>query len=280
MQELLSDAANLPGRHRFADGHAQHPVSGNRCSRNQIPAPKRAQTLWLLTSAIRFSTVLLLAALTALLGCSLVSPVLLPDGTGADEGPVEDAEFSLADCRAHTATLLQDIAVLQRSLSQFAHSLAVSKARELRWKRAARRLQHEIAALRRPLEAPPFLEEMPETTAASSQQHSRSHTPQLSPDAGRIRYPATLPASGAQLAGDWHGFSQSWHARTTGACMSGARVPGFCTCSDACVSTACDRGRRYPDPHAPIKTTHRAPLLAFVLLVHELPDPKWLIGRD
>ena len=217
MQELLDDAANLPGRHRFADGNALHPVSGNR---NQIPAPKWAQTRWLPAPAISFSTVLLLATLTALLGCSLVSPVSakpLPDGTSADKGPVEDAEFTLVDCCAHTATLLQDIAVLQRSLSQFADSLAVSKARALRWERTARRLQRENAALRSPLEAPPALEEMTETTAASSQPRSRSHPPQLSPGAGRIRYPETLPASGAQPAGDWHGFSQRWHARTTGA---------------------------------------------------------------
>jgi hypothetical protein len=220
MQELLDDAANLPGRLRFADGHALHPVSGNR---NQVPAPKRAQMRrWLPALAISFSTALLLAALAALLGCSLVSPVLLPDGTRADEGPVENAEFTPADCCAHTATLLQDIAVLQRSLSQFADSLAVSKARALRWERTARRLEHEIAFLRSPLEAPPFLEEMTETTAASSQPHSRSNTSQLSPDAGRIRHPATLPVSGAQPAGDWHGLLQCWLARTTGACTSGA----------------------------------------------------------
>ncbi len=175
--------------------------------------------------AISTSTVLRLAALAALLGCSHVSPVSatpLPDGTSADEGPVEDADFTPVDCRAHTATLLQNIAVLQRSLSQFADSLAVSKARALKWERTARRLQRENAALRSPLEAPPSLEAMPETTAASSQTPSSSNTSQLSPDAGRIRHPATLPVSGAQPAGDWHGLLQCWHARTTGACTSGA----------------------------------------------------------
>jgi hypothetical protein len=216
---------------------------------NRISAPKKAQTLWLPAFAINSSTALLLAALAALLGGGLASQVLatpLPDGTSADEGPVEAAEFTLADCCAHTAILLQDIAVLQRSLSQSADSLAASEARALEWERTAKRLQSELAALRSPLEAPPALEEMPEPTAASSRpRSSSSSTSQLSPDAGRIRYPATLPVSGAQPAANWHSFSQSWHARTHGGrVMSGARVPGFCSSGDGCVSTTCDRGRR------------------------------------
>ena len=196
------------------------PVSGNM---NRISAPKKAQTLWLPAFAINSSTGLLLSALAALLACGLVSPVLatpLPDGTSADEGPVENAEFTPADCCAHTATLLQDIAVLQRSLSQCADSLAASEARALEWERTAKRLQSELATLRSPLEAPPALEEMPEPTAASSRPRSSSSSSdiaQLSPDAGRIRYPATLPVSGAQPAANWHSFSQSWHARTAGA---------------------------------------------------------------
>ena len=261
MQKLLDDAANLRGRlcsprleserHtegatrlRFADGHALHPVNGNR---NQKTALKRAQTRWLPAPAISFSTVLLLPALAALLGCSLVSLVSatpLPDGTSADEVPVEDADFTPVDCCAHTATLLQDIAVLQRSLSQCADSLAASAARALGWERTAKNLQLENAALRSPLEAPPSLKEMPTPTAAGSLIRSSStNTSQLSPDAGSIRYPATLPVSGAQPAGDWHGFSQRWHA---GAYMSVARVPGFCSRGDERVSSACDRGRGYP----------------------------------
>jgi hypothetical protein len=184
----------------------------------------------------------LLLALAALLEGGLASPVLtpLPVGPSADEGPVRDAEFTLVDCCAHTATLLQDIVALQRSLSQCADSLAASEARALEWERTARRLQHES-----PLEAPPSLEEMPELTAASSQPRGNSsNTSQLTPDAGPDRYPATLPVSGAKPAGDWHGFSQNLHARTAGACMSGTRVPGLCSFGDACVSSACDRGRR------------------------------------
>jgi hypothetical protein len=282
MQELLNDAVNLPGRLRFADGHALHPISGIR---NQIPAPKKARTLGMPAVAINTSTVRLLAALAALLGCGFVSSVLatpLPDGTSADEGPVADAAFTLVDCCAHTATRMHDIAVLQRSLSQCADSLAASETRALESERMARRLQLEIAALRRPLEAPPSLEEMPEPTAASSQPlSSSSDAPQLAPDAGRIRYPATLPVSGAQPAGDWHGFLQRWHARTAGACMSGARVPGFCSCGDACVSTACDRGPRYPDPHARMKMEHTSGSLACIHVSGPCgADRKRLIGRD
>ena len=178
-------------------------VSG---SRNQIRVPKRTQTFRLPATGFSSSAVLLLAALAALLGCGLVSPVLatpLPDGSSADEGPVEDAALTLVDCCAHTAILLQDIAVLQRSLSRAADSLAVSEARALEWERMATRLQLESAALRSWLEAPPSLKEMPAPTAASSQppSSSSSDTPRLAPDAGRIRYPATLPVSGAQPAG-------------------------------------------------------------------------------
>jgi hypothetical protein len=202
MQELLYDSANLPWRLRFADGHALHPVSGIRY---QIPAPKKAQTLWMPALAINASTVLLLAALAALLGCGLVSPVSatpLPDGTSADEGPAEDADFTRIDCCTHTATLMHDIAVLQRSLSQCSDSLAASEARALEWERMATRLQLESAALRSRLaEAPSFLEEMPEPTAAGPQPRSSSNTSQLSPNPGSIRYPATLPVSGAQPAG-------------------------------------------------------------------------------
>ena len=227
MHELLDDAANLPGRLGSADGLALRPVSGNM---NRIPAPRKAQTLWLPAFAINSSTALLLAALAALLGGGLASPVFaapLPNGTSADEGPVEGINLTFVDCCARTATLLQDIAVLHRSLSQCADSLAASEARALEWERTAKRLQSELAALRSPLEAPPALEEMPGPTAASSQTRSSSSTTQLSPDAGRIRYPATLPVSGAQPADDWHCFPHSWHARTAGAWMSGARVPGF-----------------------------------------------------
>ena len=211
----------------LAPSDEMHRVSGVR---NLIRAPIKARTLRLPAFSVRSSAVLLLAALTALLGGGLASPVLatpLPVGTSAGEVPVEDAEFMHVDCCEHTATLLQDNTALQRSLAQCADSLAASEARALGWERTARRLQLENAALRSPLKAPPSLEEMAEPTATSSETRSgsSSNTSQLSPDAGTIRYPATLPVSSAQPAGDWHGFSQSWHARTAGAYMSVARVP-------------------------------------------------------
>jgi hypothetical protein len=220
--------------------------------RNPIPAPEKALTCWMPALAMHTSTVLRLAALAALLGGGLVSPVLaapLPDGTSV----VEVAEFTPVDCCAQTATLLQDIAILRRSLSQVAESLAASEARAdalagklLKSERTVRGLQRENAVLHSPLEAPPFLEEIPETIAALSRTRgSSSNTPRISPDAGHIRYPATLPISGAQLACDWHGFFQIWNARTASACISGARVPGVCSCGDASVSTASDQGRRY-----------------------------------
>jgi len=228
--------------------------------------------------AMHTSTVLRLAALAALLGGGLVSPVLaapLPDGTSA----VEVAEFTPVDCCAQTATLVQDIAVLQRSLSQVTEALDASEARAdalagklLKSERTVRGLQRENAALHSPLEAQPFLEEIPETIAALSQTRgSSSNTPQISPDAGLIRYPATLPVSGAQLAGDWHGFFQIWNARTAGARMSGARVPGICSYGDASGSTAIDPGRRYQEPNEYV--TNVASLACIRALVHELPIP-------
>ena len=191
-----------------------HRISGFR---NRITGLKRAQTLSLPAIAISSSAMLLLAALAALLACGLVSPALatpLPAGTSADEGPVEDTNLTPVDCCAHTATLLRDIAVLQRSLSQVAESLAASDAKTealarklLESERTARKVQRENVALRSRLEAAPSLEEMPELTAASSKTRSNSsHTAQLSPDVGRNPYPATLPVFGAQPSGHWHGF--------------------------------------------------------------------------
>ena len=121
-----------------------------------------------------------------------MSPVLatpLADVTGASDGPVDKAGFPLMDCCVHTATLLQDIAVLQRSLSQCADSSAASEARAdalagklLELERTASSLQHENAELRSRLEAPPSLAEMPAPTATGSQPRSSSsssHTAQL-----------------------------------------------------------------------------------------------------
>ncbi len=52
-----------------------------------------------------------------------------------------------------------------------------------------------------------------------------------------------------------NGERQRRHARAAGACVSVARLPGFCSCGGASVSTACDRfSRRCPDPHARVRT--------------------------
>ena len=184
---------------------------------NRRPAPKDLQTIWLPAPYphVGCLAVLWLAALAALLACGLASPVLA-DVTGASYGPVENTEFPLVDCCSRTATLLQDNAVLQRSLSQCADSSAASEARAdalagklLELERTASSLQHENAELRNRLEAPPSLAEMPAPTATGSQPRSsssNSHTAQLSADAGRIPYPATLPVFGAHPAGHWVGL--------------------------------------------------------------------------
>jgi hypothetical protein len=206
--------------------------------RKRMLVPNEPQTLWLPTL---HGIMLLMPILAALLACGLVSPVLatpLANATGASYGPVEDTSLTLADCCAHTATLLQDIAVLQRSLSQCADSSAASEARAdalagklLEWERTASRLQLENAALRSRLEAPPSPEEKPDPTVASSQpRSSSSHTAQLSADAGRNAYPATLPVFGAQPSGHWRRVLCSvGMQRTAGAILIGwlVRVPGF-----------------------------------------------------
>ena len=208
-----------------------------------MPRPKTVQTLWHSNS----TALLWLAALAALLAGGLVSPVTgslltpLADVTRANEGPVETTGQTHVDCCTRTATLLQEIAVMHRSLSQFADSLAVSEARAdalamklLEAERTARRLWRDNTALRSGLEAALSLEEMPEPTVASSQTRSSStHTSQLSPDAGRMAYPATLPVFGAQLSDHWQGLrTVGMHARWAHF-WSGVRVPGVCSCGAA-----------------------------------------------
>jgi hypothetical protein len=165
----------------------------------------------------------------------------LADVTGESYGPIENTEFQLVDCCSRAAILLQDNAVLKQSLSQCADSLAASEARAdalagklLEWERTASSLQLENAALRSRLEAPPSPAEMPAPTAANSQPHSSissSHTAQLSADAGRNAYPATLPVFGAHPAGHWDGLlaEVALISRMAGAILLGwlVRVPGF-----------------------------------------------------
>ena len=193
---------------------------------------------------------------------SLLTP--LADVTSANEGPVETTGHNHVDCcTTRTATLLQEIAVMHRSLSQFADSLAVSEARAdalarklLQAERTARRLWRDNTALRSGLEAALSLEEMPEPTVASSQTRSSStHTSQLSPDAGRMAYPATLPVFGAQLSDRTPGgHIFEWHWFECRACAAAAlrRAPPRAIEADG----------------TPIRT--RARSLACVL-VHEVP---------
>ena len=151
--------------------------------------------------------------------------------TGESYGPIENTEFQLVDCCSQTAILLQDNAVLKQSLSQCADSSAASEARAdalagklLELERTASSLQLENAVLRSRLEAPPSLAEMPAPTAASSQPRSSSgHTAQLSADAGRIPYPATLPVFGAHPAGRWDGLiaEVAFISRLVGALLGG-----------------------------------------------------------
>jgi hypothetical protein len=157
----------------------------------------------------------------------------LADVTGESYGPIENTEFQLVDCCSRAAILLQDNAVLKQSLSQCADSSAASEARAdalagklLELERTASSLQHENAALRSRLEAPPSPAEMPAPTAANSQPHSSissSHTAQLSADAGRIPYPATLPVFGAHPAGHWVGLiaEVAFISRMAGALLGG-----------------------------------------------------------
>ena len=209
-------------------------VSG---SSNRRPVPRDLRTIWLPAPYQHgsCSAVLCLAALAALLACGRASPDLA-DVTGESYGPIENTEFQLVDCCSQTAILLQDNAVLKQSLSQCADSLAASEARAdalagklLELERTASSLQRENAALRSRLEAPPSQAEMPAPTAASSQPRSSSrsssssHTAQLSADAGRIPYPATLPVFGAHPAGRWDGLiaEVAFISRMAGALLGG-----------------------------------------------------------
>ena len=249
--------AGIPGE-RSAEARCRRMIMMHLATgiMNRIPVP---ETFWLPALHISFSAVLRLAALAALL------PVLampLADATRADEGHVEITEFALVDCCAHTATLLQDNAILKRSLSESADSLAASEARAdalagklLETERTASSLQRENTALRSRLEAPPSLEDMPESTAGSSQPlSSNNHTSKLSPDSGRIPYPATLPASGAQPSDQWPGRVAEL------ACTHGGRIMGLSSSSAGLLQLRrCVRLRRVPSrPKVPRSVCARA----------------------
>ena len=262
--------AGIPGE-RSAEARCRRMIMMHLASgiKNRIPVPETSQTFWLPALHISFSAVLRLAALAALL------PVLampLADATRADEGPVEITEFALVDCCARTVALLQDNAILKRSLSQSADTLAASEARAdalagklLELERTASSLQRENTALRSRLEAPPSPEDIPESTAGSSQPlSSNNHTSKLSPDSGRIPYPATLPASGAQPSDQWHGRVAEL------ACTHGGCIMGVSSSSGSSAGLLqlrrCVRLRRVPwRPKVPRSVRARAQALPVVL---------------
>jgi hypothetical protein len=241
--------AGIPGE-RSAEARCRRMIMMHLASgiMNRIPVPETSQTFWLPALHISFSAVLRLAALAALL------PVLampLADATRADE----ITEFALVDCCARTVALLQDNAILKRSLSQSADTLAASEARAdalagklLELERTASSLRRENTALRSRLEAPPSPEDIPESTAGSSQPlSSNDHTSKLSPDSGRIPYPATLPASGAQPSDQWHGRVAEL------ACTHGGRIMGVSSSSAGLLQLRrCVRLHRVPSrPQVP-----------------------------
>ena len=155
------------------------------------------------TAALRLAAVLVTVAC-----CALCAPVIA-DATGFHRSRIEAAAPSGSDpgCRSRCAAVLRDNAVLRRSLSQHAGSLAACEARAgtLAWelheaKLTAKRLLRDNAALRRRLKAVPKAAhspaEIPKPGTAGLQARS-SHAAQLGPDPRRTAYHPALPVSGA-----------------------------------------------------------------------------------
>ncbi len=192
-------------------------------------------------------------AVAAIVACRIFPASVAADGSsdvpGFHRSRIETAAPSGSDpgCRSRCAAVLRDNAVLRRSLSQHADSLATCEARagSLVWKLhearlAAKRLMKDNAALRRRLKAVPkaahSLAQTPKPGTAGFQARS-SLAAQLGPDPRRTAYHPTLPVTGAlpSLAG-------VSCARSACACRHGVRLPRFCSCA-ARRSTSCSRGR-------------------------------------
>jgi hypothetical protein len=154
-----------------------------------------------------------LVAVAAIIACSAFFASVVADGssdaTGYHRSRLEAGAPSGSDpdCRSRCAAVLRDNAVLRRSLSQHADSVAACEARAgiLTWelqeaKLAAKRLMQVNAGLRRRLKAVPEAARSPteirKPGAAGLQTHS-SHAAQLGPDPRRTAYDPTLPYSGA-----------------------------------------------------------------------------------
>ena len=154
-----------------------------------------------------------LVAFAAIIACFPLFALVLADGssdaTGYHRSRIEAAAPSGSDpgCRSRCPAVLRNNAVLRRSLSQHANSLASCEARAdtMAWelhesKLAAKRLMRDNAALRRRLKAVPEAAhspaQIPKPGAAGLQARS-SHAAQLGPDARRTAYRPTLPVFGA-----------------------------------------------------------------------------------
>ncbi len=102
-----------------------------------------------------------------------------------------------------------------------------------------------------------------ELTTAQQQQHitapTRRRRHSISGDAACSRCTASASASTVSCG---VGMACTHGRRIT----RGARAPGFCSCANACVSTACHRGSlgRYPHRHARMHTKYAAGSLACV----------------
>ena len=177
-----------------------------------MPASPKLQAL---RRPLRLSATaaLWLAAVVATVACCALCAPVIADGsfeaTGFRRSRIEAAASSGSDpgCRSRCAAVLRNNAVLRRSLSQHAGSLAACEARAgtLAWelheaKLAAKRLKQDNAALRRRLKAVPkaarSAAEISKPGAAGLQARS-SHAAQLAPDPRRTAYHPTMPISGA-----------------------------------------------------------------------------------
>jgi hypothetical protein len=154
-----------------------------------------------------------LVAVAAIIACCTFFATVVADGSsdanGFHRSRIEASAPLGSDpgCRSRCAAVLRDNAVLRRSLSQHAGSVAACEARAgtLAWelheaKLAAKRLMQDNAALRRRLKAVPeaahSAAEIPKPGAAGLQARS-GHAAQLGPDPRRTAYHPALPVSGA-----------------------------------------------------------------------------------
>ena len=152
-----------------------------------------------------------LVALAAIVACCTLFGAVVAggssDATGFHRSRIEAAPPSGSGCRSRCGAVLRDNAVLRRSLSQHADSVAACEARAgtLAWelreaKRTAKRLVQDNAALRRRLKAVPKAAHSPAETrkpGTAGLQARSSHGAQLGPDPRRTAYYPTLPVSGA-----------------------------------------------------------------------------------